>query len=43
MGASMRTRFAIWREQMSDIAAADEYFICGPGGMVDEVRDALKL
>jgi ring-1,2-phenylacetyl-CoA epoxidase subunit PaaE len=25
-----------------EIAAADEYFICGPGGMVDEVRDAVR-
>ncbi len=24
------------------IAAADEYFICGPGGMADELRDALR-
>jgi len=29
--------------QMPDIAAADEYFVCGPGRMVDEVREALKL
>jgi ring-1,2-phenylacetyl-CoA epoxidase subunit PaaE len=27
---------------MADIAAADEYLICGPGDMVDEVRTALK-
>jgi ring-1,2-phenylacetyl-CoA epoxidase subunit PaaE len=27
---------------MPEIAAADEYLICGPGGMVDEVRDAIK-
>ena len=27
---------------MSDIAAADEYLICGPGDMVDAVRDAIK-
>lgn len=26
-----------------EIASADEYLICGPGGMVDEVRDAIKL
>ena len=26
----------------SEIAAADEYLICGPGDMVDAVRDALK-
>ncbi|MGO9931838.1 MAG: 2Fe-2S iron-sulfur cluster-binding protein [Steroidobacteraceae bacterium] len=26
-----------------EIAAADEYLICGPGGMVDEICDALKL
>jgi ring-1,2-phenylacetyl-CoA epoxidase subunit PaaE len=28
--------------RMPEIAAADEYFICGPGGMVDEVRHALE-
>jgi ring-1,2-phenylacetyl-CoA epoxidase subunit PaaE len=27
---------------MSDVAAADEYLICGPGDMVDEVRSALQ-
>ena len=27
---------------MSEIAAADEFLICGPGDMVDEVRNALK-
>jgi ring-1,2-phenylacetyl-CoA epoxidase subunit PaaE len=27
---------------MAEIAAADEYLICGPGDMVDEVRTALK-
>jgi ring-1,2-phenylacetyl-CoA epoxidase subunit PaaE len=27
---------------MVEIASADEYLVCGPGGMVDEVRDALK-
>ena len=27
---------------MPDIQAADEYLICGPGDMVDEVRNALK-
>src|ERR1700691_30838 len=27
---------------MTEIAAADEYLICGPGDMVDEVRTALK-
>jgi ring-1,2-phenylacetyl-CoA epoxidase subunit PaaE len=26
----------------SEIAAADEYLICGPGDMVDAVRDAIK-
>lgn len=25
-----------------EIASADEYFVCGPGRMVDEVRDAIK-
>lgn len=28
--------------RISEIAAADEYFICGPGRMVDEVREAIK-
>jgi ring-1,2-phenylacetyl-CoA epoxidase subunit PaaE len=27
---------------MGEIAAADEYLICGPGDMVDEVRNAIK-
>jgi ring-1,2-phenylacetyl-CoA epoxidase subunit PaaE len=27
---------------MGEIAAADEYLICGPGNMVDQVRDAIK-
>ena len=27
---------------MNEIPAADEYLICGPGDMVDEVRNALK-
>ena len=27
---------------IDDIGTADEYFICGPGTMVDEVRDALR-
>jgi ring-1,2-phenylacetyl-CoA epoxidase subunit PaaE len=27
---------------MVEIAAADEYLICGPGNMVDEVRNAIK-
>src|ERR1700722_14582092 len=27
---------------MAEIAAADEYLICGPGDMVDEVRSAIK-
>lgn len=26
-----------------EISTADEYFVCGPGRMVDEVRDAIKL
>lgn len=29
-------------QHMPDIAAADEYLVCGPGDMVDEVRGALK-
>jgi ring-1,2-phenylacetyl-CoA epoxidase subunit PaaE len=28
---------------IGDVAAADEYFVCGPGRMVDEVREAIKL
>src|ERR1700678_3050854 len=28
--------------EIPGIASADEYFICGPGGMVDEVRDAVR-
>jgi ring-1,2-phenylacetyl-CoA epoxidase subunit PaaE len=28
--------------RMVEIAAADEYLICGPGDMVDEVREAIK-
>jgi ring-1,2-phenylacetyl-CoA epoxidase subunit PaaE len=28
--------------EIPGVASADEYFICGPGGMVDEVRDAVK-
>jgi ring-1,2-phenylacetyl-CoA epoxidase subunit PaaE len=29
-------------QQLVEIGGADEYLICGPGDMVDEVRDALK-
>jgi ring-1,2-phenylacetyl-CoA epoxidase subunit PaaE len=29
-------------QHMMEIGTADEYLICGPGDMVDEVRDALK-
>lgn len=29
-------------QHMAEIASADEYLICGPGDMVDEVRHALK-
>jgi ring-1,2-phenylacetyl-CoA epoxidase subunit PaaE len=29
-------------QQLAEIGAADEYLICGPGDMVDEVRNALK-
>jgi ring-1,2-phenylacetyl-CoA epoxidase subunit PaaE len=29
--------------QIVDIASADEYFVCGPGHMVDQVREAVKL
>lgn len=28
--------------RIPEIAAADEYFVCGPGGMAEEVRDAIK-
>jgi ring-1,2-phenylacetyl-CoA epoxidase subunit PaaE len=28
--------------QLQEIASADEYLICGPGDMVDEVRNAVK-
>jgi ring-1,2-phenylacetyl-CoA epoxidase subunit PaaE len=28
--------------EIPEIASADEYFLCGPGGMVDEVRDAVR-
>ena len=29
-------------KHMVEVAAADEYLICGPGDMVDELRGALK-
>jgi ring-1,2-phenylacetyl-CoA epoxidase subunit PaaE len=29
--------------QMIEISTADEYLICGPGDMVDEVRNAVKI
>jgi ring-1,2-phenylacetyl-CoA epoxidase subunit PaaE len=29
-------------QQLAEIGCADEYLICGPGDMVDEVRNALK-
>jgi ring-1,2-phenylacetyl-CoA epoxidase subunit PaaE len=29
-------------QHMIEIGSADEYLICGPGDMVDEVRDAIK-
>jgi ring-1,2-phenylacetyl-CoA epoxidase subunit PaaE len=29
-------------QQLAEIGGADEYLICGPGDMVDEVRNALK-
>jgi ring-1,2-phenylacetyl-CoA epoxidase subunit PaaE len=28
---------------VAEIATADEYLICGPGSMVDDIRDALKI
>jgi ring-1,2-phenylacetyl-CoA epoxidase subunit PaaE len=27
---------------IAELAAADEYLICGPGGMVDDIRDAVR-
>jgi len=27
---------------MAEVSTADEYFVCGPGGMVDELRNAIK-
>ena len=27
---------------IAEIAAADEYLVCGPGGMVDDIRDAVQ-
>lgn len=35
-------KVALLARQFTDIASADEYFICGPGRMVEEVRDAIK-
>ena len=29
-------------QHMAEVAAADEYLICGPGDMVDELRNAIK-
>jgi len=29
--------------EIVEISTADEYFVCGPGRMVDEVREAIKL
>jgi ring-1,2-phenylacetyl-CoA epoxidase subunit PaaE len=29
-------------QQLAEISSADEYLICGPGDMVDEVRNAVK-
>src|SRR6202034_1136146 len=29
-------------QQLQEISSADEYLICGPGDMVDEVRNAVK-
>ena len=29
-------------QQLQEISSADEYLICGPGDMVDEVRNAIK-
>jgi len=30
-------------QHIVELKSADEYLICGPGGMLDEVRDAIKL
>jgi ring-1,2-phenylacetyl-CoA epoxidase subunit PaaE len=27
---------------LTELSTADEYLVCGPGGMVDELRDAIK-
>jgi ring-1,2-phenylacetyl-CoA epoxidase subunit PaaE len=27
---------------MAEVSTADEYFVCGPGGMVDELRNAIQ-
>jgi ring-1,2-phenylacetyl-CoA epoxidase subunit PaaE len=35
-------KVAALAREISDIGAADEYFVCGPGGMVGEVREALR-
>ena len=29
--------------QFAEISSADEYFVCGPGHMVDQVREAVKV
>jgi ring-1,2-phenylacetyl-CoA epoxidase subunit PaaE len=35
-------KVAALAREISDIGVADEYFVCGPGGMVGEVREALR-
>ena len=35
-------KVAALARQLVEIGSADEYLICGPGDMVDEVRDAIK-
>jgi ring-1,2-phenylacetyl-CoA epoxidase subunit PaaE len=35
-------KVAALARQIVEISSADEYFICGPGSMVDEVKNALK-
>jgi ring-1,2-phenylacetyl-CoA epoxidase subunit PaaE len=37
-----RTKVAELARQIVEIASADEYFICGPGTMVEEVKSALQ-
>ncbi len=38
----MRPRWQELARDIVEISTADEYFVCGPGRMVDEVRDAIE-